>query len=217
MNEIDSVCFIHPFTCIIAGATGSGKTYWLTNVLINHLLLISKPIERLIYCYSIFLKDTFAELKKHFPFIELYQGLNDNLQFDPLKNNFLILDDLLHDCVKSSSICDLFTRGSHHSNLSIFLLTQNIFQKANFARTINTNAHYVVYFKNPRDNQQIQFLGRQMYPNKSGFLNEAYLDAVKRPHGYLFIDFKQSTSDKYRVKTNVLPSDPKPLIVYVPK
>ena len=34
-----------------------------------------------------------------------------------------ILDDLLNDGL----VCDLFTKGSHHRNISVILITQNIF------------------------------------------------------------------------------------------
>lgn len=216
-ENISSYCFKHPFTCIIAGSTGSGKTYFLTNLLLNSDLMIDKPIENLVYCYGSYLPETFARLKTKFPTIKLIDGLDNTLQFDSEKVNVLIIDDLMTDCVKSSIICDYFTKGSHHSNLSVILLSQNIFQKGNFSRTINMNAHYVIYFKNPRDNQQIQFIGRQMYPGKSKILTEAYEDAVSRPHGYIFIDFRQETSDSLRLKTNILPSDPQPCIVYLPK
>ena len=35
----------------------------------------------------------------------------------------VILDDLLND-VYSTQVCDLFTKGSHHSNISVILITQ---------------------------------------------------------------------------------------------
>jgi len=47
-----------------------------------------------------------------------------------------------------------------------------------------------------------------MFPQKVNFLLEAYLDAVEnRPHGYLFLDLKQSTIEKNRVQTNILPEN----------
>jgi len=39
---------------------------------------------------------------------------------------FVILDDLLND-VYSKQVCELFTRGSHHRNISVNLITQNLF------------------------------------------------------------------------------------------
>ena len=41
-------------------------------------------------------------------------------------------------------------------------------------RTISLNTHYLIVFKNPRDNQQIATLARQMYPGRSHFLLEAF-------------------------------------------
>jgi hypothetical protein len=68
-------------------------------------------------------------------------------------------------------------------------------------------------FKNPRDRSQISFLARQMYPKQSKFLEEAYLDATNIPHGYLFIDLKQTTPNELRILTNVFSKT----LFYVPK
>jgi len=216
-NEEDIIPFIHPCTVVIAGSTQSGKTHFVTNMLLHSSKTFSHPIQRLVYCYGTYLKETFIKLKQSYPNIELINGIDDSLQFNSDIVNCLIIDDLMTDAVKSSKISDLFTKGYSHSNLTIILLTQNIFQQGIYGRTININAHYMIYFKNPRNTQQIGFLARQMYRDKSNALIEAYDDAVIRPFSYLFIDFKQRTPEKLRLKTNVLPTDPQPCIVYIPK
>jgi hypothetical protein len=68
---------------------------------------------------------------------------------------------------------DMFTRGSHHQNFGVILLTQNLFQKGPHTRTISLNSHFIVTFNNPRDKSQIYHLARQMYPTSSLFLVDA--------------------------------------------
>lgn len=46
-----------------------------------------------------------------------------------------------------------------------------------------------------------------MFPTNSKFLVECYEDATSKPHGYLFLDFKQSTEDKFRVQSGILPEE----------
>jgi hypothetical protein len=61
---------------------------------------------------------------------------------------------------------------------------------------------------NPRDAQQIKRLGQQMFPEKPNFLAMAYKDAVEtQEYGYLFIDNTQQQQAKYRISTNILPSE----------
>jgi hypothetical protein len=67
---------------------------------------------------------------------------------------------------KDKRISDLFTKGSHHRNLSIIYIVQNIFHQGKEMRNIRLNAHYIVLFKSPRDKQQISMLARQINPGK---------------------------------------------------
>ena len=54
-----------------------------------------------------------------------------------------------------------------------------------------------------------------MLPGKTQFLNECYVDATSRAHGYLFLDFKQQTPDNLRVRTNIIPGEK--VIIYIKK
>jgi hypothetical protein len=77
----------------------------------------------------------------------------------------------------------------------------------------------MVLFKNPRDVTQVENLSRQiiqMYPGRSKFLVEAFKDATAKPYGYLLIDLKPDTDEKFRVRANIFPNDDRQY-VYVPK
>jgi hypothetical protein len=120
---------------------------------------------------------------------------------------------LLNEVYSCQQVCDLFTRGSHHRNISVILITQNLFHQGRHCRDISLNAHYVVALKNVRDKKQFQYLAQQVYPEDSGSLYTAYLDATSRPHGYLLLDLTQDTNDGLRFRTAIFPSE-QPLVVY---
>jgi late competence protein required for DNA uptake (superfamily II DNA/RNA helicase) len=52
-------------------------------------------------------------------------------------------------------------------------------------------------------------------PTNTKFLMEAYKDATRKPHSYIFLDATPTTEDKYRIRTNVLPHEA-PQYVYIP-
>ncbi len=64
----------------------------------------------------------------------------------------------------------------------------------------------MIIFRNPRDQQQLQILSRQIYPNNSRFLIDSFEDATKLPYGYLLLDLKQSTENRNRIQTGILPT-----------
>ena len=202
----------HPFTAIVTGPTGSGKTQFTKRFLKNITSMVNVLFARKILYYGEwqsgyleFGKD--VEFREGLPASEDYVGDN--------RPKLVIIDDLMREG-SNSTIVDLFTKGSHHKNLSVIFITQNLFHQGPGQRTITLNASYIVIFKNPRDRSQISHMGRQVYPENSKFLQEAYFDATSQPHGYLLLDLKQDTPEFCRVRTNIFPDD---VInyVYVPK
>jgi hypothetical protein len=117
----------------------------------------------------------------------------------------VVIDDMMNNT--NQNVVDLFTKGCHHCNISVFYITQNIFHQGRGQRDISLNAHYLVCFKNPRDKAQIRHLATQIWPDNPRFIQEAYADATSEPHGYLLMDLKQDTPDEYRFRTKIFPSD----------
>jgi hypothetical protein len=106
-----------------------------------------------------------------------------------------------------TKLTKLFTKGSHHRNVSIIFIVQNIFHKGKEMREISLNAHYLVLFKNPRDRSQVVHLGRQLYPTKVKFFQESYEDATSKPFTYLLLDLKSDTEEALRMRTGMFPGD----------
>jgi hypothetical protein len=139
--------------------------------------------------------------------MELVEGLELLEEVDTEETNLVILDDLMAEASDAKEVQDLFTKGSHHKNLSVILVTQNLFHHGRAMRTISLNAQYIILMKNPRDAAQVRYLGQQLFPGKVPFFVDAYKQATRRPHGYLVVDLTQSTSEDKRVLSDILPDE----------
>ena len=73
------------------------------------------------------------------------QGLPDVNGFDGSEPVLLIIDDLMNEV--DQCVANIFTRGSHHRNVSVILLVQNLFHKNKHVRTISLNSHHLVLCK----------------------------------------------------------------------
>ena len=144
------------------------------------------------------------------PDIEFNEGIPDDVDnadyLDVSQRNLIVLVDLMAQSSKDKRISDLFTKGSHHRNLSIIYIVQNIFHQGKEMRNISPNAHYIVLFKSPREKQQISMLAKQINPGRVQEFMRSYEDATSRPHGYLMLDLEPTTDDQ-RLKTNVFPGE----------
>ena len=107
---------------------------------------------------------------------------------------------------KDNGFVNLFTtEESHHGNLSVIYIVQNLFHQCKGNRSISLNSHYLVLLKNPRDKLQILTLAKQMYPSKPAWFIKEYEEAVRRPYGYL-VSCRSQANDS-RLRTNVLPGE----------
>ena len=106
--------------------------------------------------------------------IQFHEVVPDNFANAGNKPCIIILDDLLNEAY-SKEVCHLFTKGSHHRNISVLLRTQNLFQQAKHCRDVSLNAKYIVLLKNTRDKNHFTHLARQVYPEGSAGLYRAIL------------------------------------------
>ena len=203
----------HPFTCIVAGPTGCGKTTFVARLLRYASSMIDPPPETITWCYGQW-QPAYATLKQQVPNVSFEEGLPDSSMFDPTTRNLVVIDDLMAET--DVRVTTLFTKTSHHANTSVVYLIQNLFPKNKESRTISLNAQYMVLFKNPRDTSQITHLAKQMYPGRVKFLQESFTDATTIPYGYLLIDLKQETPEDLRLRTTIFPDDVIQY-VYLPK
>jgi hypothetical protein len=200
---------MHPFTMIVAGPTMSGKSTWIKNLLLLNKQLISPAPERILWIYKRW-QPLYDELKYWIPSMKFIQGITEDIKTDKFINSrertLLIIDDMMKDATQDKEICELFTEGAHHRNLSVICIMQNLFNKGKENRTMSLNSQYIVLFKNPRDRQQIATLARQMYPGNSNKLLDAYERAVSVPYGSLILDLKQVTPESMRFQTDIFKS-----------
>ena len=193
---------MHPFTCLVSGTSGSGKSS-LVKSIINQNLIEPKPT-KVLWLYA---ED--QPMYRGIKNVEFIQGIPEDLEsrFDARVHNLLILDDLMTQCHSDERMTRLFSVGSHHKNLSIIFVIHNLFHHGKEMRTLSLNSHYIILFKNPRDRQQISTLARQMYPGQSQFLVEAFQDATQDAYGYLLLDLKPTTPETLRIRTGILTND----------
>jgi hypothetical protein len=202
--------FESPFTCILAGATGTGKTKWLLKFIDYRNFLVDNPPAHILYCYSEINEDI-LNLKKNG--VEVYNGIptKEEILSKP-KNLLLILDDLLNE-IKQDFLNVIFTRGSHHWNVSVILVTQNLFDKN--IKIARINSHFLILMKSPQGLLQIKTLGSQLFPGKTQYFLESYHDAIEnKPYGYLCINMSPNTSPDFRLSTNIFPKEK--TIIYLP-
>lgn len=213
-ENMDLNALVHPFTMLVCGPTSSGKSTFVKQLIDNADTMINPSPQKITWYFGQW-QPLYVDIKTMHPSIDFEMGLPSNFDdLDPDVNNLVIIDDMMSDATREKAVAELFTRGSHHRNTSVICILQNMFYHGRENRTLSLNSHYLVLFKNPRDQQQISILARQMYPSNPNTLLKAYQKATEQPYGYLLIDLKQETPEANRLKNvsvhlnkNILPMD----------
>lgn len=179
--------FKHPSCCLVVGPSQIGKSSLVKNIIRNNMYNIK--FRKVIWCYSYPAK-WFANYRE-FHFV---RGLPEKYE----DGDLIILDDLMSSL--NDKVADLFTAASHHCNVSVILILQNLFYRCRVMRDISLNAQYIILFKIRRDVSQVKCLGRQLYPQQMRFLLDAYIKATSKPYKYLVLDLHPQTPEELRVR-----------------
>ena len=226
-TDSDVMALIHPSNIVVAGPTGCGKTYWVSRLLSSKML--DPWPQRIVVVYSEW-QSAYEKWRRQYPKIEFVKADRDIAEdddgdvdmlsriydsFRPEICNLLILDDQMREAGSKGVVQDLFTKGSHHRNLTILFLIQNLYSKGASMRTINLNSQYLVLFKNKRDKSQLRILGQQMFPGCSQFPVQVLEDVCEHnPRGYILFDMMPETREDLQVRTRIFPGED--TVFYVP-
>ncbi|XP_068684169.1 uncharacterized protein [Montipora foliosa] len=160
------------------------------------------------YCYGAW-QPTFKKMQKE-DAIHFHEGIPSLEELDawfaPQGGGVLVLDDLMDEGGRDKRVLDLFTKHSHHRNITVLYLCQDLFPPGPYAKTVSRNAHYIVCFKNPRDCTWLRALVCQAFPTEVKGVMQIFRHATEHPFGYLMFDLHPASSDDRRLWTNLWPS-----------
>ena len=208
-NDHYSLKIHAPFTALFVGSSKSGKSTLLRNLLQSNNI---QPFpEKILYIYGEYDAVNFIALSEIFK--ERISFKKENLiDFSVLttvlKNCLVVFDDMLSRIFDEITIQKLFVQGSHHRGISVIIISQNIYPKGKFSRTISLNCNYFFIFDIPRDRSSVKYLSRQAFPQKPDFLYNCYNDIVinkdkENTYRYIVVDFSISSPERFRIWSNI--------------
>lgn len=197
---------------MIVGPSGAGKTVFTINLLSSNMF--KNPIGNIFWHMGVKPNKTETDpIRSGLRNVKIVEGFTKNWMNNPKTGDVIVIDDLFSEANRQPDFNNLFTKIARHRGVTVIFLTQNLFHQGGQHRTRNLNTHYLVIFKNPRDQTIIDHISRQAFPNSKNFLASAFRDATTdKPHGYLFLDFTQNCPDEIRVRTDIF--NPAGIIVY---
>ena len=235
MEEMIDATFRCPFNMLISGPTQSGKTTWISRLLVYAgELLETLPSE--VHWYS--------------PHATPAPGLSSCVQFpiyyhqrlpwatfkrnddddddddsngqenDPKPGSIIVIDDFAQETANSRELTSYITKTSHHRDMSIVLLTQNLFHSGKETRTQSLNMHYMVLMRQTRDHKQIRTLGRQLTQTEKEYraFLDAYNDATSHRHfSYLLVSMHPRDDKRLLLRGTLFPEEAPAAAVYLVK
>ena len=197
-----------PSSVIVAGPSGSGKSELVEQWLLYLNVFQVKP-KKIVYAYDRW-QPQFDRMQKKDE-IQFHRGLPNPSHltkwFGPTRGGVLVLDDLMEKGGQDKRVLDLFTKDSHHRNITVVYLTQDLFSPGKFSKTINHNAHYIVVLKNPRDQTGIRTILLQAFPDRWRQVLRLFKRIPSCPFGYLMLDVNPASGDRYRLWSHLTPRE----------
>ena len=203
-REVFDARLQHPFTMLIAGPSGSGKSTFVCSLLANVHRLINTEFDYVV-CFLGSQHPKLEELRRVYgEKIRFVKGLPEAFEayVDASKNGFFLIDDLMYEGTKDARVCELYTKTSHHGNVSVCLIMQNVFHHGKERLSILRNSHYIVIFQNPLDQSVAYTLAHRLNPTNKRPVIGLFLHVFSK-YRYLLLDGKQDTVAEARYRSNI--------------
>ena len=114
---------VSPSTVVLYGPTGCGKTRFMMKLIDDRASVCQEPPVEVLYCYGEWQP---AFERDDVTFINGMIGEED-LPKDG-QHRWLVIDDLMKEVSGKATTDNLFTKYSHHRNVTVFFLVQSFFR-----------------------------------------------------------------------------------------
>lgn len=148
-----------PLRMMVAGSSGCGKSILVSKIIQHRDSLLSAKVDKVIYCAKY--NTSIPEVIRNDEILTFHPGVpsEEMTRNDSNQHILFVLDDLLDTAFSSGVVSNMYTSGRHR-NLSVILLSQNLFPRSSNSRNISLNCNYIVVFRNLRDSSSISHLGK---------------------------------------------------------
>ena len=146
---VKSSKFHFPCRMLISGSSGTGKTSFTLKLIEKSYF--SKKIRHLHYfgCLSQASEKLDWHTRLENVRVSYYEGLPSADFFDNIeKNSLVVVDDMYEEAINSPEISRAFRVDSRHKKFGIILITQSIYEKGRFSKSIRNNCEIFVLFRN---------------------------------------------------------------------
>lgn len=166
----------------------------------NNANAIFPAPERIIYCAKF--KTSVPATISHL--VEFNEGLptTEHLENPNNERLLIVIDDLQDEAFASPEIVTAF-QSSRHRNVSLIVLTQNLFPRSKRSRDISLNCDIIVIFYSARDQSSVWPLSRQLCGERGSAMADIFFKYINAPYKYLFIDLTPSNDPLLRYRTNI--------------
>lgn len=210
-RELPTV-FRHPTQIIVSGPTKAGKTTLVTQILANRDAMFNPPLGEIYWFYS--MEMSVQKPQEQLPGVHFVQGepsIEKLEAMDPSVPKLIVLDDLMHMVETKlgfESLKKLFTAISHHCNMSVIFIVQDLYVSRNMCRLANQSENTIV-MTNGSACYQIKNLAQKLFgPGHGPFITWCVAHAKSQSsHGYLLLSTGAAIPDSHRVTSFILPSD----------
>lgn len=206
-TDSDVNIFRDPARIIVAGFSNSGKTVLVTKLIKQYYKCFSK-----IFICGVKYHPLQEETSISSKLVVSNEIVDPLVDTNPLDKILLVLDDMYLKAMRSPTVVDAFIKG-RHSNLSVIMITQNLFMKGPYARDISLNATHFLLLR-MRDLAQVECLMRQIYGKQQAVnVLEIYKQAVMdKSYGYLLLDMAIKTPPTLKFRSNIAGEAPCELV-----
>jgi len=210
-NQIHELLPRHPARILICGASGTGKSNLMINMLYKPMLVFEK-----LYVYSaMFDQPKYKFLKNHYQLLdEMVKkecGLDqktimkwqDNLEnidklideLDPEFKNLIVIDDFsVCPTKQEQQAIDILYTKCRHKNTSIMILGQMYFKNPS-SRCVRNNLTHLILYQN-YNSMEIQLLQKEVGSDlPKGHFRRLYNYILSKKYDFLYID---NTTDNKR-------------------